>query len=440
MQKTRQFFLKYTDLVYRAPGEELWEDLLRTKRYLELHILLYAKHEDLSDGTPLILYHAEVPEIMLEMIQQSFSSDFFIGSAKMRCVPSLALSVLTSFFFAYSQTFLFVPEKLFRDSAETMHTVSLRTFRDKLTWFDKLSLVQFFGVASNSRGCMVFFHRHLDVVYELCTLIYRGMEIVGEKLQNQEINWQNETLACFLTTFRDDEDIETTAKMFGMHTINQSVMFYKNLMNSTLLQFDLFEVIGRIVMRAEVLRHFSYLVKHIMIWFDPGLYLTTFLAAVSHTLKMAGAIQELLMENLSYTLEHKFPLGMETFKFWNHETRYPNTIAWFLLHAFCLNKKYGSDWCICILCHVIKEAEDKVVNEIVENFGLDLIDLAHVIEITSPEPTSELTIEQTTIKKISVQSIILEALLRYGRLQHKVYGFNDIIEGDSRFIIVVKPV
>ena len=59
--KTQRFFLKYTDQVYRAPGEELWED---PRRYLELHVLLYSK----SGRETKLFYHAEVPEIMLEMI------------------------------------------------------------------------------------------------------------------------------------------------------------------------------------------------------------------------------------------------------------------------------------------------------------------------------------------------------------------------------------
>ena len=169
-------------------------------------------------------------------------------------------------------------------------------------------------------------------------------------------------------------------------------------------------------MKAEVLQHFPFLVKYIMIWFEPGLYLNTLLTAVSHTLGMDEAVDQLLMDNLASSLEHKAPVGIETFKLWNHETKYPNTIAWFLLHALCLSKKFGSDWCICILCHVLDKAEEDVADEIVENFGLDLMDLAHMVEMTSP-------------KKISVQSIILEAVLRYGHLQHKEYGHSNVFEG-----------
>jgi len=395
--------------------------LLRTRRFLELHVLLFSKNGNHTDETSLILYHAEVPEIMLEMIQQSFSSDFFIGSAKMRCVPSLAFGVLSTFMYAYAEIFPIVPDKLFRDSEVSLEVVSQGAFHDKLTWFDKLCMVQFYGAASYSRACIWFLHKHPDIVYEVCLLMYRGMEMIEEKIKNHEINWQNETLACFLMTFRDDEDLETTSRLFGIHTVNQAVMFYKNIMDSTMLDFVLYREIGKAVMRAEVLQHFPYIVRQIMIWCDPGLYLNTFLAAVSHTLCMAGAMQELFIENLSYSLEHKLPLNIDTFKYWGHTTRFPNTVAWFLLHAFCHSKQFGSNWCTYILCHVLSKAEESMANEIVDKFG-DLMDLVHLVEITEP-----LT--------ISVQSIMLEALLRYGKIQHKVYNRSDLYEGEGALLI-----
>lgn len=391
--------------------------MLRTRRYLELHVLLYAKNGDSSDEIPIMLYHADVPEIMLEMIKQSFNSDFFIGSAKMRCVPSLALSVLTAFVYVYSNTFTVVPDKLFHDSELTLEIVSLGAFQDKLTWFDKLSVVQFYGAASYSRACSLFLQNHPDIVYELCVLMYRGMEVIEEKIKNHEINWQNETLACFLTSFRDDEDLETSSRLFGIHTINYAAMFYKNVMESVMLDFVRYQVVGKSVMKSEILRHFPFIVRHIMIWFEPGLYLNTFLTGISHTLGMVGAMRELFMENLSYTIEHKLPLGIDTFKYWGHATRPPNTIAWFLLHSFCLNKHFGSDWCTYILCHILSQGEEEMVDEIVSSFGLDLMDLAHLVEVTHP-------------LVISVQSVILEAILRYGKIQHKVYDRSDLYEGE----------
>ena len=423
VHKTRQFFQKFTDCVYRSPGEELWEDLLRTKCYLDLHILLFVKNGDKSDDCPITFFHAELPEIMLEMIEQSFNSDFFIGSAKMRCVPSLAISVMTSFMHMHSETFLLMSDKFFRDSELKLVRVSEGALDDKLTCFDKLTMVQFYGVASYCRMCKWFLFRHSNIVFQVCTLMYHGMEIIEEKIRNREINWQNETLACSLTTFRDDDNLILTSRLLGIHTTNQAVVFFKNVLESTTENHELYQYASKSVMKAEVLKHFPYIVKQIMTWFDPGLYLNHFLTGVKLCLGMGKAIEHLLMENLTYTLEHKLPVWIDTFKFWNHETKFPNTIAWFLLHSLTLNKKFGSNLCIFILCHVLSESEDSVVDEIVKYFGLDLIDLAHLVEISSP-------------KKTSVQSIILEAILRYGRIQHKVYNYSDIIEGMFVYLLL----
>ena len=76
--------------------------------------------------------------------------------------------------------------------------------------------------------------------------------MVEEKIKN-EINWQNETLACFLMTFREDEDLETSSRLFGIHTVNHAAMFYKNIMESALLDYEIFKAIGKSVMRAEIL-------------------------------------------------------------------------------------------------------------------------------------------------------------------------------------------
>ena len=389
-----------------------------------MHVLLYGKNDDKSDEFPTLLYQAEVPEIMLEMIHQSFSSDFFIGSAKVRCVPSLAFQVMSYFMFVYSETFLEAPERLFRDSESTMVRVSMGVFNDKLVWFDKLSMVQFYGAASFSRSCVWFFHKHHDIVYELCTLVYRCMEIVDEKIKSHEINWQNENLTCFLMSFRDDSDLELTARLLGIHTMNQAVLLYKNLMESIKNDHELYLAIGGEVIRSDLLKRFPYVVKHLMTWFEPGAYLNHLLRAVYRTLHLHNALEHLLMDNLSESLEQKLPLGLETFRFWSHSTKFPNTIAWLLLHAFCQNEKFGSRYCLHILCYVLAKAKQSMVDKIVEYFGLDLMDLAHIVEVDKEGDRRWLK-----LVKQDVQSVVLEALLRYGHIQHKEYNYDNIFQG-----------
>ena len=110
-----------------------------------------------------------------------------------------------------------------------------------------------------------------------------------------------------------------------------------------------------------------------------------------------------------------------------HPTRYPNTVAWFLLHAFCHDESFGSGWCAYILCHVLGRGPESLANEIVDRFGQDLMDLAHLVEVTQPVA-------------VSVQSIILEALLRYGKIQHKVYNHSDLYEGEGRTVVSLRAV
>ena len=126
--------------------------------------------------------------------------------------------------------------------------------------------------------------------------LHDGMEMVEEQIKNNEINWQNETLACFLIMFREDEDLETSSRLFEIHTVNHTA---KNIMESALMDYEIFKTIGKSVIRAEILRHFPFIVKHLMIWFEPRLYLNLFLAAVSHTLGMVNAYEQLFSENLA---------------------------------------------------------------------------------------------------------------------------------------------
>ena len=313
---------------------------------------------------------------------------------------------------------MFAPDRFFHDARARLEAVTEGTLRDdRLNWFDKLCLVRFYGAASYNRSCVGFLHARPALVREVCVQLYRGMELVEGMLCDGEINWQSETLVCFLTTFRDDEDLELTARLVGMHTLNMAVAFYANVMDSTLREHETFRAVGESVMQAHVLRRFPFVVKHVMTWFEPGLYLNLLLGAVSHTLGMAGAVEELFAEELSSAVEQRLTLGIDTFKLWGKRDVYPNTVAWFLLHALCHSKEFGSKWCAYILCHVLSGAEEVLANRIVEEFGAELMDLAHTTELARHPIT------------VSVQSVVLEALLRYGKVQHKVFNRSDVYEG-----------
>ena len=283
-------------------------------------------------------------------------------------------------------------------------------------WYDKLSVVQYYGVASCSGACLYFLFKHMDILGKLLWYTYHSREIIDEKIRNEEINWQDENQSRFLSTFRDGEDVVLSAQFFGIFVTNHSVIFFWNILNSAKDKIDLFKAISKEIMDSKILEHFMFVVKNLMTWFDPGLFLSLFLVAVMRCLKIRGAMESLVMKDLHHAIENKRPLGIETFHFWNHETKAPNTIAWLLLHAFTLNSKMGYKECIYILCYILDNAERRIVDQIVANFGLDLIDLAHFLEFKSPEA-------------LSVQSVVLQALLRYSSVHHKVYGRNDLHEG-----------
>ena len=80
-----------------------------------------------------------------------------------------------------------------------------------------------------------------------------------------------------------------------------------------------------------------------------------------------------------------------------------------MTHAFSLRDEQGSGWCILTLCYLLRFGNWTEVGKLIENCGNELMDLAHLLDIDSPE-------------RINVQSTILSALLRYGgfSLHHRL--------------------
>ena len=431
MYRTRQYFLRFTN-VSLSNSHELRDNLLRVKIYLDLHLILYLKnresidHDSLDDDTvdegPIVFSYAEVPEIMLEILQQSLVSDTYTATSELKSLPYLALCFLSNLFFLYSNTFLLVPERLFRESEKTIVKLADAAFHNKFVWYDRLSFIPFFGIGSSSRACIWFLHRHMDIVGSLFRHVYHGMEIVEDKLKNNEINSQDKSLYRFLTMFRGDQDLALSVRYLGVYVTNHAAACFRNVMESTKTNYDLFHAVSKEVMKSKIIEHFPYIVKNLITWFVPGLYLGLFLAGVASCLNIAGVVEALVLHDLSQALDHKQPLGVETFRFWNHENQFPNTVAWLLLHSFSMDKKMAYDQCICILCHVLEKSEDSIVNVVVEHFGQDLMDLAHLVEISYPAKTN-------------VQSIVLEALFRHAHIQHKVYGCCETVEGMPEYLV-----
>ncbi len=411
--------MKFTDRTYRTPGEELWEDLLHLKVYLDLRVVLYDINREKSEDLPVMFYYAEAPEIFMEMLRQALEKDFFFGSAKLRSLPSLALLVMGNLHHMNSTSFAVIPDRIFRDSENVVLEVTESAFKDRYTWYDKLSLVHFYGVTSCSRGCLYFLHRHMGIVRDLLYHTHHCRKIIDDKIRDNEINWHDENVSRFLTTFRSSEDVVLSAQYFAIFVTNHAVLCFWNITNSALHKTDIFKVLSKEVVASKLLEHFMSVVKNLMSWFDPGLFLCLFLEGVRKCCGVIGALESLVVKDLNRAVEAKWPLGVETFHFWNHETKSPNTIAWLLLHAFTINSKMGFRQCVEILCYILDNGEESIVNRIVSHFGLDLIDLAHLLEVQGPQGA----------EKVSVQSVVMQALLRHGNVHHKVFNQNDVQEG-----------
>lgn len=341
------------------------------------------------------------------MIHQSLlNPDFFLGSPKTRSLPFLAVEILTCLMHQASDTYLLLPDKLFDDSKTRLESL-YDVLTGKLTWFDRLGVLHFYGVASFSPPGLHWLFSNMNTFQEVCTYMYRASDIAEERVRRGEVDSRHEDLAYQVKAFRSDSDLPLGVRILGLLSTGQAVFVFFNVLRYSRSHYEQFRKVAIAVRKADVLGHFATVVKKIMTWADPTLFLNTFLNGICFCMDMEHGAEELFIENLSNCKEHKIPVGIESLKFWRSETKNPSHLGWFLVHALCLDDMYGSGWCIHILCMLLKTAADNVVASLVENCGHELMDLAHLVTISFPED------------KTKVQSVILEALLRYGGITHK---------------------
>ena len=421
IEKVRLYFAKYTDRWYHAPSEEVCCELLKINRFLQLHLFIYNDHSENEDDTPIVFFNAHVPEIMLDVIRQCLSPEFLFGNPSMRRLPYLSLQILAYFFHRKSQTFLLVPDRIFYDSTPNIDYL-VEILRGRLTWFESISVAHVFGVFSHCPAGVHWYQSRPDVIKRVCKLMYRATEIVDEKIAQDEVNWRDEGLVALLGLFRDGEDLQVSAKLVGLLSTNHAIVVMSNLLEKSKPDYEKFLVVAGAVKKADILSHFSYIVKRTMMWITPGQYLGQFLSSVYLMLGTHHAVKDLFLDNLALCTEKNIPVGIESFKYWKHTNRQPTPLAFYLVHAFAMDGTLShSDWCTFTLCHLLREGDVKVAETIVEHYGHELMDLAHLVEIQSPKETS-------------VQSVILEALLRFGGFTHKVYNYDDTFEGEVIYL------
>ena len=362
-------------------------------------LLVNGKRKDTEeDESHLFLYHAEIPEILLEMLHRAMSD---LGKhSKFRCLPFLAMETLTTFIHPKSLCFMPLTDKIFSDSKERIELL-VKILHGELTWFDKLGVTYFFSAASQSPAGVYFIMTHLNSFRELCELTYRSTKMVEDKIENKEGLTRESREAPLLRTFRIDSDFPLSARLFSHIAMHNAIVVFRHTIRASMNDPEVLFEVMKVIDRAAIVEHFSYIIKRLMLWVEPGLYLNQFLEGIRYCVDIPGAMEYLFLSDIESGKENRSSLGVDSFKYWKHETRYPMRLTWLLTHAFALRDEMGSGWCIVILCHLLRDRNWTEVRKLVDNCGSELMDLAHLLDIKNPEATG-------------VQSTILEALLHYG--------------------------
>ena len=180
--------MKYTDLdALLRTTEDVWDEVIQINRFLHILLLVNSKKKDPEDqdDAHFFLYHADAPEILLEMLFRTMRD---LGKhLRYQCLPFLAIETLTTFIHPKSLTSMHVTEKIFNDSKERVELL-VKILHNELTWFDKLAVTKFFGAASQTPAGVYFIMSHLDSFQELCELTYRATEIVEKKDRRKRWN------------------------------------------------------------------------------------------------------------------------------------------------------------------------------------------------------------------------------------------------------------
>ena len=397
----------------------MWDELLHIHRFLSILLLVNTKKKDTEeDDSHILLYHADAPEILLRML---YHAHRYNKNPKFYSLPYLAIEILTTFMHPKSLSFKHVTEKIFNDSAEDVEDI-VEILRGRLTWLDKLVATHFFGVACLSPAGVYFVLTHHEAFKEICVLMYRSTELVEEKIEARCVTLKEESVASTLRTFKGDCDLQHAARLFARIATHNTIVAFRHTIRASTKDYHLCFEILKIIKQAEVLEHFSYIVKQLMLWVEPGQYLNKFLDGIRYCLMMPSAIEVLFLSDIEANKESKLPLGIDTFKYWKHESRFPLRLTWLLTHAFALRDDMGSGWCIIILCEMLRNGNWKDVETLIMNSGSELMDLAHLLDIESPE-------------KVTVQCIILEALLRYGGFSYNEFGKGTYHEGNINYTV-----
>lgn len=402
----RQNFLLYT--TGSAAIEPMYASLVNCNIFLQKHTLLasIAKGKIPESSAVYCLHHAEVPQILLEMLHQAcYHSDYF-QEPKSHCLPYVTIQMLTCFIHPSSATFIFQPDKLFSDSLSRLESLSDIVAGRALNWFNQFSAAHFFGSASLTPQGKHWLYTHLDTYTALCSNMAKCGPFISEQILHGDVYSSNKAVVAQLRTFRDGSP-RYSARIFGHLVTGQCIYAFVNMLQYSHSKYDKFYTVSKAVRAANVLRDFHVVIKQIMSWVDPTHYLLPYLNGVSLCLEMELGFEELLINDLETCRKKGIPVGLLSLEYWDRGPRtFPCRLAWILVHALSLDNKLGSGWCLHILCWYLERAVDKVAFPLIEACGAELMDLVHLVEWDYPARTR-------------VQGVLLEALLRYGGISHK---------------------
>ncbi len=420
--KLRQYFLLYTERVALShPGDQICSNLVEINKYLQCHALYTSRAKGKAPDTSVVyyLFHAEVPQILLEMLHQAcYDSDYF-REPKSYCIPYQAIEMLTCFIHPSSATFIHLPNKLFVDSSSRLESLADIVCGRALNWFIRFSASHFFGTASFTPQGKYWLFTHLDTYKELCSNMAKCGPFIKAQIKHGDVYSNDKAIITQLKMFCADGTPKYSARTFAHLVIGQCIYTFVNVLQYSHSDYCKFYKVSNAVRSANVLGNFHVVIKQVMSWTDPTHYLLPYLNGVSLCLEMEGGFEELLINDLKDCLKNDIPVGIQSLEYWTHERgkrTFPCRLAWFLVHVFCLDNRLGSGWCIHIICWYLERAVDEVAFKLIKCCGAELMDLAHLVDWDYPTQTK-------------VQRVILEALLRFGGISHQDF-IGDIHDGN----------
>jgi hypothetical protein len=408
----RTYVSTYVDNPQRS-----WEELCRVRRYLMMHTLYNGLGTQQVDLAPVTLATAEAPELMLGLIRRGNDGEFLQKVPKYRSYPVcfLAAEILGFFMHRQCTAYPIVMEKIFRDLPGGPQEV-VRMMNTQ-SWYEAFAAVRMFGFASTHPSACLWFLRHPKALTKILYYSYGAGEIIECHVQKEKMQSVEDYLKVLCNaTIRRESYIKTTRIMANYATC-MAVLVFNNMMHHFGANHEDFLVLRQVVYDAGIIPHFFTIARHLMRWLTPGRFISGFLQGIYRCLEMERTMKLLFVDNFEFCRKLKMSPGLDSLKYFNHLTLRPSHVTFLLCHALSVKYLIGANWAIAIIAYTLENGSDEVCKPIIETCGYELLDLAHVLTLREP-------------LKISIQNVIMEALLRYAGFSHKVWGKADRYIGE----------